>query len=83
MVTPVGYGVEVGVRVGVDVAVGLGVNVRVGVKVRVGVGVAVAKRLVISEAPQERLATAKTDPKTNKYSFPMFLIIVDSSLFLK
>ena len=72
-----------GVRVGVDVAVGLGVNVSVDVNVVVGVGVAVAKRLVISETPQDRLATAKTDPKINKYSFPIFLVIVDSSLFLK
>ena len=78
---PVGSGVEVGVRVGVDVAVGLGVKVDVGVKVLVGVGVSVAKRLGKSETPQDKLATAKADTKTNKYSNPLFFLIEDSSLF--
>ena len=76
---PVGSGVDVGVRVGVDVAVGLGVNVGVGVKVRVGVGVSVANKLTTPGTPQDKLATAKTDAKTNKNNNPLFLLIVDSS----
>jgi hypothetical protein len=77
--TPVGKGVEVGVKVGVEVTVGLGVNVSVGVKVRVGVGVAVAKKPDMVETPQERLATVSADTESNKYDIPFFLRIVNSS----
>ena len=75
---PPGKGVEVGVCVAVEVDVGLGVNVLVGVNVREGVEVAVAKRLDISETPQDKLTIAKADPKTNKYRNLFFFPMLDS-----